>query len=191
MVQGLTTLCEIVPALVFSHFECQVRVLLREFENIFKLFDSRLNYKLPGRLKMNPRILFATQLRQLFVFYETVKCFVGRANSLFGVLWFLNHGIRLIVICMMLYSELVTSSLLTAQLYCASDRLRSLLANLLTQYWDSIPNGEREFLVVFIGQIQSDPVAATPLGLYNVTPSFLLTVASLSVSYVIILLQSQ
>jgi hypothetical protein len=41
--------------------------------------------------------------------------------------------------------ELVTSTLLTAQLYCASDRLRSLLANLLTQYWDSIPNGERDF----------------------------------------------
>lgn len=45
--------------------------------------------------------------------------------------------------------------------------------------------------VVFIGRIQSDPDAATPLGLYNVTPSFLLTVASLSVSYLIILLQSQ
>lgn len=43
--------------------------------------------------------------------------------------------------------------------------------------------GEREFFIVFIGRIQSDPDAATPLGLYNVTPSFLLTVASLSVSY--------
>lgn len=217
LVLGMMTLCETVPALVFSHFECQVHVLLREFENIFKLFDSRSNNKLSGRLEMNPGSLFATQLRQLFAFYETVRSFVSRANSLFGVLLFLNHGMRLIVICMMLYYsvfyllpsspvtvgiylvnlvinlyELVVSTLLTAQLYCVSDRLRSLLTILLTRYWDLIPNGEQQFLVVFIGRLQTDPLAATPLGHYNVTPSFLLlTVASLALSFVIILLQSK
>jgi hypothetical protein len=216
LVLGLTTLCETVPALVFFHFQCQIHVLQREFDNVFKLFNSQCNYhKLSGRLDVDPGLFFAAQLRQLFEFYETVRRFVGRANSLFGVLLFLNHGMRLIVICIMLYSvlyllqsspvtagiylinfcihlyELVSSTLLTAQLYRASDRLRSHLAVLLTRYWDSIPKEERKFLVHFNGRIQTDPLAATPLGLYNVTPSFLLTVASLGVTYVIILLQSK
>ncbi len=144
-----------------------------------------------------------------------MRGFVGRANSLFGVVLFLNHGMRLLVICIMLYSvlyllqsspvtagiylinfcihlyELVTSTLLTAQLFRASDHLHSHLAVLLTCYWDSIPNEKRKLLVHFNGRLQTDPLAATPLGLYNVTPSLLLTVASLAVTYVTILLQSK
>lgn len=82
LVLGLTTLCETVPALVFFHFQCQVHVLKREFDNVFKLFNSQCNYhKLSGRLDVDPGLFFAAQLRQLFEFYETARRFVGRANS--------------------------------------------------------------------------------------------------------------
>lgn len=212
----LASFCDSVSALAFFHIALEVRVLLNEFERIFTILDP-LNHdeNMTDQLELNRGYLFATHLRQLFDYYETLRSFVTRSNSLFGVLWFLNHCMRLSIICIMLYSvlymfqsspedagiylanlltnvyELVICTLLTTKIYCASDRLRSVLTVLLTKYWDLIPNGERELLIVFIGRLQTDPLAASPLGLYNVTPSFLLTITSLTITYVVILLQSK
>ena len=213
----LASFCDSVSALAFFHIALEVRVLLQEFERIFVILNpSSNNEKLPSQLlELNPNFLFVTHLRQLFDHYETLRHFVKRSNSLFGALWFLNHCMRLSIICIMLYSvlymfqsspedagiylanlftnvyELVICTLLTTKIYCASDQLRSVLTVLLTKYWDLIPNGERELVFFFIGRLQTDPLAATPLGLYNVTPSFLLTTTSLTITYCVILLQSK
>lgn len=213
----LASFCDSVSVLAFFHIALEVRVLLEEFERIFVILNpSSNNEKLPSQLlELNPNFLFVTHLRQLFDDYETLRHFVKRSNSLFGALWFLNHCMRLSIICIMLYSvlymfqsspedagiylanlltnvyELVICTLLTTKIYCASDQLRSVLTVLLTKYWDLIPNGERELVFFFIGRLQTDPLAATPLGLYNVTPSFLLTITSLTITYCVILLQSK
>lgn len=49
---------------------------------------------------------------------------------------------------------------------------------------------ERRILKAFIGRLENNHLAACPSGLYNITPSMLLTMLGLIVSYTIILLQS-
>jgi hypothetical protein len=43
----------------------------------------------------------------------------------------------------------------------------------------------------FLWRLQADPLVAHPLGVYKVTPSVLLSVFGVIVSYVIVLLQSK
>lgn len=208
--------CDAVSALVFFHIALEARVLFKEFDKIFLLLNPLItDSNQTERLEFKSGLLFSTELRRLVGYYENLRSFVKRANSLFGILWFLNHGMRLTIICIMLYSvlymfqtnpedagiyfanlvtnlyELVLCTVLMAQIFRASDRLRSRLAVLLTKNWDLITKGDREILTVFIDRLQTDPLAASPLGLYKVTPSFLMTIVSLTVSYVIILLQSK
>jgi len=46
-------------------------------------------------------------------------------------------------------------------------------------------------MLAFLNQVQQDELAACPLGLYKVTPSILLTILSLILSYVIVLIQTK
>ena len=49
----------------------------------------------------------------------------------------------------------------------------------------------RDIMLAFLNQVQQDELAACPLGLYKVTPSILLTILSLILSYVIVLIQTK
>lgn len=210
----ITSLCDAVPSIVFYHFGLEVRVLKEEIEQVFTVFkSSKKDYKL-STIGCNSTEIFSTKLRQLWRYYEKIRKCVERANSLYGVLIFLNHGMKFFVILTMLYSvfhqykifpevaainfailmgnlfDFTYCTLLNAELYCASERLRAALGSLLSEHWDSIPKDERDVLVIFLSRLQTDPLAANPVGMYKVMPSILLTLISLTVSYVVILLQS-
>lgn len=215
----LKTLGETVPALIFYHGGLEVLVLKKEVNQLFNMLNSpsNLSYSdkvLNCRQTSSSSVLFSIKVRQLMKNYENLKTLVTCANRLFGSLMFSLHSMEFIVICTMLYSvlyesrsypknigvfstvlivniyDLVYSTLLTAKIYYASEDLRNQLSSSLNQYWDVTPKDERDILIKLLNCLQADPFAATPLDLYRVTPSVLLTMISLILSYVIIMLQS-
>jgi len=77
-----------------------------------------------------------------------------------------------------------------SKLHQASEKLRKGVNALLNQYWCSLNKEPRQILVVFKAELSEDQLAPCPLGLFRITPSILLTMMGLAVSYIVILLQS-
>ena len=81
--------------------------------------------------------------------------------------------------------------LMSSQLHQSVNKLHTVLNYLLGHHWDKMAKEERKLLRSFQTRLQSDQLVASPLGLYYITPTTLLTVFGLVVSYVIVLLQSK
>lgn len=161
-----------------------------------------------------------TPIQLLWIRYENLSHMIGRANLLFGTSIVISHGGSILLITALLYSIFynlegalkneLTDSLITfiANLVAISFRfvvctfmssllqrsvskLRTSLNCLLGKYWHQITREDRDLLRSFLSRIQSDTLVASPLGIYNITVSTLLTVLGLVLSYVIVLLQSK
>lgn len=149
---------------------------------------------------------------------ENLNAFVHRANYLFGSILVAGQGISLFTMTVTLYSILynlntslkdpvnfvtstvyllavsfryISCSLISSQLYQAINKFRNFLTERVGQNWGSIGKDDQKLLCSLIERLQSEPISACPLGLYNIHPSTLLTIFSLVVSYVIVLLQSK
>jgi len=85
----------------------------------------------------------------------------------------------------------LTGLLHAAQLSCSSSNLKATASSLLrSKHCYKMTQEERSFAFLFIHRLQDHQLAACPrLNLYCVTYSILLTVLSLTVSYVMILFQ--
>ncbi len=87
--------------------------------------------------------------------------------------------------------RLISCTLLSAKVHEKSLLIRNTLTLNLSKYWDIIPISDRDVLVVLNGRLQQrDTLAASPLDLYTISSSILLTILGLVASYVVILLQS-
>ena len=144
--------------------------------------------------------------------FENVCQLTERASRLFGFLIVLDHISTLFVTCVLSYTVLSRISgadldvvfyfmsligfigrltipvLMTSHLRTGFNRLKKAVVELLVT--DSSPEILRE-AKIFLTQIKESQSAARPLNLYDITPSTLLSFASLTVGYVIVLLQSK
>jgi len=196
-----------VPSFFYSHVGSAIQCLERD---LLELFDTNKS--------TNFQVEFGETIRSvIWARFESLSAFVERANKLFGSLIFFNHGVCLFMISTLLYFILSTISgysvsmdlnasvfnmlgfvfrlsisvSLSARVDSSTVRFRSTLTGLMSQHWTRIPQGDRDILTVFLSRLQNDRVAASPCSLYYITMNFLLNVAGLVVSYVIILLQSK
>lgn len=214
------TLAESVPAVIFYHGALMVRILTLETQTLFtwltpvptttKIKDFRVSLN-----SDSTSASFSYGIRLVWSQYELLSGLIGRVNRFLGTFVVINHGIKLFGICSVTYSflhkyqtepmaaggdliqlltqvfSLVCTTLLSARLYCASVHLRTTLAALLSAHWDSVPKDDQSVVTLFLGRLQSEPLAASPLHLYQISPSLLLSIASLSMTYLVILLQSK
>lgn len=152
--------------------------------------------------------------------YDNIDRMVNRANSLFGPFWVCSQGVILFMITALLYSvfyylndalkmrsmdqilpyllnfigltfRLISSTLISSHLHQRTIQFRGTLNRLLNQHWFRLGKPDRELLRSFLSRLSTDHLVASPLDLYNITPSILLSVLGLVVSYVIVLLQSK
>ncbi len=159
-------------------------------------------------------------IRLMWTRFEDINQLVGRANFLFGRLMFYNQGWLVFMITLLLYSilyklkdaletqsadmilpyclnvlafifRLISCTLISSQLHKSVSKLHTFLNYLLSHHWGTVSKDERELLRSFQTRLQSDHLVTSPLGLYHVTPTTLLTVLGLVVSYVIVLIQSK
>ena len=201
------SLLDVVPGIVFYCAGKQIESIRQQLTDDF---DSKL---------LNPRNTaitstdFGTRLRQTWFKYEALFDLVAEANRTFGILMFLDHGIKFFLTCSLTFMALsytedvgidkmtvtgtagafafrfVAGLLPAAHLHSSSSNLLTTASSLLSKHFYKMTQEEREVVVLFIERLRDHQLTASPLGLYCVTNSILLTVLSLTVSYVIVLVQ--
>ena len=159
-------------------------------------------------------------IRRVWTRYENVGKMVSRADSLFGSFLIYGQVVAVLITTILVYSILYnlgdalrlrtvgpilsnifiltgvvfrfsSSVIISSQLHRSVSKFRAALNYLMSKHWNRITKEDRELLRSFMWSIQSDPLVASPLGVYKVTPSVLVSVLSVVVSYVIVLLQSK
>ena len=159
-------------------------------------------------------------IRRVWTRYEKVGKMVSRADSLFGSFLIYGQVVAVLITTLVVYSILYnlgdalkmrtvgpilsyililtavvfrfsSSVIISSQLHSSVTKFLSALNDLMSKHWNRITKEDRELLRSFMWSIQSDPLVASPLGVYKVTPSVLVSVLSVVVSYVIVLLQSK
>lgn len=174
----------------------------------------------PFKQSLQPLKKLDVSIRLSWRLLEKVIEMVDRANFLFGGIVVACQGSALFMIVVLIYSVLynlenalqvgftgpivpytlnaialafrvVSCSLISSQLNRSAEKLRTSLSYLLSKYWDQMAKQDRELLRSLLLRLQSNDLMASPLGLYNITSSSLLSTFGLIVSYLIVLLQSK
>jgi len=86
--------------------------------------------------------------------------------------------------------QLSTNVIFSSNLGRASENLKQVTGNMHQSYWKLMTPETREVFRAFRSEQEKDLVAC-PLNLFNITPSLLLNMAGLIVTYVIVLLQAK
>lgn len=152
--------------------------------------------------------------------FDNIDQLINQANSLFGKFLVCSQGVSLFMITALLYSvfyylgdalrlrstvlilpyvmnflgigfRFISSMLISSQLHRSVGKFRMSLNYLLSQHWNQMSKQDRDLLRSFLSRLCTESLVACPLGLYNITPSILLSIVGLVASYVIVLLQSK
>jgi hypothetical protein len=207
------SLLDIVPAIIFYSASKQIQFIEQELKNDFGfgLLNVCENVSLLSTKQFKTE--FCIRLRNTWFKYETLFNLIEEANRTFGILMFINHGIKFSLTCTLTSMALSTTKdaevdklavlttaftfvfrfltglLPTAKLHSSSSNLRATASSLMSKHCYKMTKEERSFAFLFIHRLQNHQLAACPLNLYYVTYSILLNVFTLTVSYVIILVQ--
>ena len=203
---------DVVPIFAYNYIGFTIKNLEVEIVEIFKRM-------LPTKsLMFNFR--FTTKIRNCWMSYEIVHQFGNRANRLFGFGFLANQLILLIFVCSTLYRvldglregfkvrgsyiillmdvyrcfiysfRLIYINLKLSTVLESTKQLRNRMASLLIQHWEGMTEEEREIAMALVNRLHQNPLAAAPLGLYNISYSVFPILLSLIVSNVTILMQS-
>lgn len=148
-------------------------------------------------------------------YYEAVRELISRANDLFGAILVINHGAMFFVASSMMFAilrwfnrlswlvllvhglngvqtllRLVANIIVCSRLSAVGIKIESQLSRIVSNNWFQLDCNERQFFTLFLIRVQDKGTTASPLGLYCITNSKILTLASLLVTYMIVLLQS-
>ena len=160
---------------------------------------------------------FVKEIHKIWSRYEKLRGLVAKADALFGPTIILNHGTVLLLCCITGYAVLRNFSLfmtnpdqiiygssltifslrfvlillLTNTLGSSARALRISAVHLQSHYWFSLQPSDHNVLQKFIKQLELDSLAACPYDFYRITPTILLHVSTLIISYIIVLLQSK
>ena len=200
---------DIVPILVYYH----AAKLIDSLENeIRQLRDSTKVLSI-----VNLKREMSREIQSIWVRFERIRAMIGRANDLFGPTIILNHGGMFYVNCTIAFclfdmlkdpeeaggfpsfvigffffaTRFYFGVYFMSQVYCSTGRLVASVSELSAQWCNSPVENDRHVIRSFLGRIQNIRLAACPSGYYDITPSILLTLLSLTISYIIVLLQTK
>ena len=145
--------------------------------------------------------------------YETIRKLVKRANQLFGVMVLADQLGFICCTCLFLYSitfphdhcrycYMFLFSLMTviarwlwlnwatSHWYLSCDILQNSVAATLSSKWQLMNEEQRRILTHLLLRLHKAKMAASPLNLYTIQPSNVLTLFTLLTTYVVFLLQS-
>ena len=208
-------MAEVVPGLTFYHAALNLERIKLQISRLFSTLQPSLISSDSRANNQQPKSIFISQTQTIWKHYETVNDLVKRANKLFGLLMTVALSVNFFLICLGMYSALanfktskntaanylitvfknlfllVTSNLLSSKLNSSFNELNAKFASQLSLHYHLLAEEEVEVVAAFLYRLQEEPIVARPLNLYNVTHEILLTMASLVVSYVIVLLQAK
>ena len=184
---NLSAASDLVPSMIYYH-------LADEIDNISMLIAPSAQF----------------DVRRLWLNYEAIRSLIDEANSLFGFMLVVNHGAMFFVASSNMFAlmrwyqgmswllllvngfnaantilRVTTTILLCSQLSKANDRLQTKISRHLAFHHEP-----QLLSIIFLMRVQDKGAIASPLGLYSIKPSILLTLLSLLVTHLIVLLQS-
>ena len=197
----LIVLGNIIPAFIFYQAGCMI-------ENLkLQLDDCPANF--------TNSILSANEnpYRFLWKKYESIQKLVDSANQLFGVVIIVNQFSFICINCLSIYAlteetnfniaslnhsspvinctfQTVLFTLLFSHLPRSCGDLKQSISVLLSEKWHLMPQDHQNYLNSFFNRLNGGEMAASPLGLYTIDRSNLLSLLTLEISYTIVLLQS-
>jgi len=128
----------------------------------------------------------------------------------------IGHGLKLVMICSLIHSTLYylnsldtlnivmhlvnalfftlrlgSCVLMASELHHSSRQLKARLSLLASRYWSLMTKDEKYIILAFTSRLKSTALAASPWELYTIDRGLLLRILSLTVTYIVILLQSK
>lgn len=211
-----TGLADIIPIFIYYHAAIAVEMLVQQWQSMMHIMlkeEKERNQE--DRIKIKPTVsVFEEETRQISRLYDSIVHFVSRTDHLFGHIMILSKGLSIFVICTIVPTLIDNSSLnpskslfpyiltvfifrlvwpifMLSKLYTSTERLRAAVLSFQfkTNLNNILPSEEKAVKFLLI-QLKDDKLAASPLGLYSITPSTLLHILSIVLTYIIILLQS-
>lgn len=212
------SLTDLVPAFVYYHCDSLSAAIQNDLRGAIPIgiLPGRRNssniavVELEEKQDREGRLIHAVWSK-----YVVLRNLVKASDLMFGPLLLINYGMKFFMICMMTFSglndfrstplfdvivplvisgfyvfRLTCCVMLKSQLYRSRERLITELVGCVNGYWFDLSWSEREVLISLQEQVERDQLTASPLGLFSVTPGILLTTASLTLTYIIILMQS-
>lgn len=194
-------LADLVPAWTFFHIGQALRSLALEVREHFDELPGGQTCKKPC-------------LQHIRVKFEILSNFTDKANQLFGKITIVNQGLIFFMICAEFYNVLKTirksdgdtlssflllvisvtrffiSFLMAAHLESSTDQLKSTVSVALLEE-NKLSAEDFQKCKLFLSRLKDNPLIVKPLNLYRMTPALLLTIANLSITYVVVLLQSE
>jgi len=201
-------LIEITPVLVYYHISKMINAMEVELKSV-----------MPRQFNVDERIIKYKSIQLIWSRFENLRVLLTRADSLFGPILVLYHGVTFFVLCSTVFSMLVMvrkpdereyfsvyimsllytparllfSFVMISKVHEAADSLKSTVACLSTRVERpvSVSSSSRDCVIqCFLNRLQYTKLTASPSDLYKIKPSILLTLLGLIVSYTIILLES-
>ena len=202
-------LVDIAPSLVYYHSSKMIKSLENE---ILQFNQERAVAIVQPRPDSSLR---CSRVQSIWLRFEQLRSLISRADDLFGPIIILNHGIMFFITCTMAFSlfqmirnpfesagfsEFLTTLFFfslrfeltiafMSKVHISAGHLVSAVGSLSAKWCNSADSNEQRIIQSFLVRIQSIHLAAHPSGFYKITPSILLTLLSLIISYIIILLQ--
>ena len=205
---------ELMPTLFYYHAGCAIENIERELQDAFIFGRLSAGHSTVSVTNVDNQPNRASKLfRGVWKKYETVFQFVKRANKLFAFSIICRHFTWFVLRCLAVYTILKMSNSLDtiskfftvlnliellravlvnrliSYLYSSRDLLRDTIAALLSQKWQLLSEDDRNLLIVFQSRLVDGILTISPFNLYTVSPSNLLSMLSLIVTYIIVLLQ--
>lgn len=199
-------MADILPAFIYYNSATVVETLTQQWVNLTSLISTD-----EGKNQLEDGVI-EKETRRISQLYDSLVKLVFRADHLVGPIVILNQGLTFIVVCaitsflvnntnrndtlLVVYLilsvfRLVWPILLASKLNTSASRLRAAVLSFQSKsHYKDFLYQERKAVRYFLDQLQSDQLAACPSGLYKITPSMLLVMLNLVVTYTIILLQS-
>ena len=196
-------LAEMLPAFFYYQAGCAIENLELQLQNSITPTN---NYHLNHFIAEIP-------YHVIWKRYETIKGLVDRANQLLGVIVIANQFNFIIWMCLNLHgivlpeeeSNFVSTNVTglmaailrifwlnwtMSHVFLSCENLRNSVADVLSSQWHLLSEEHRDLLTSFLLRLNSNNIAASPLNMYTIDPSNVLTLFTLHTSYSMFLLQS-
>ena len=208
-----TGLADIIPILIYFQAAVAVEILVQQWQSLVDFILQEKEKKKKNRLLMENQLgsaahVIEIEIRRISRLYDSIVHLVSRADQLFGHVVIFSQFLSFFVICslttvlirgsnnpeyfvtfpyilVVFTLRLVWPIFMISKLHGSAARLRSSVLS-----FHCTSSLKEKAIKTLLIQLQDDKLAASPMGLYSITPSLMLSILNTIVTYIIILLQA-
>ncbi len=209
-----TGLADIVPILIYFHATVAVEMLIQQWQALVDFMFKEEEKKKQNHYLMENQLgaaayVIEKETCRISRLYDSIVHLVSRADQLFGHVVIFSQFLSFFVICslttvlirgsnnpeyvvtfpyilVVFTLRLVWPIFMISKLHGSAARLRSSVLS-----FHCTSSSKEKAIKTLLIQLQDDKLAASPMGLYSITPSLMLSILNTIVTYIIIFIASR